>query len=183
LERPSAGFQRDSQKQKYLGWMEGGDCAEEFILDTTVTSGRTVPQDTDSAESPAWMWYRKTVMSMGVGMAVSILRYSLYKDTEPIFVPPRARSLPDEVVAGWHRNLRIARAIRGVTRESLLFGFVAGVYFGGEALSERARGKSDALNTAIGGAASGFILGAASEWGQTRGGTIVAANLNVIAIS
>lgn len=87
-----------------------------------------------------------------------------------IFVPPRAATLPPDVVEGWKRSMRFKQGVRVVGRNSLIATGVAALYYGIEAGASRARGGVvDAWNTAAGGAVAGGYLGV---YGECVGGAV-----------
>lgn len=103
--------------------------------------------------------YRKACTSMGVGFACSLYYNTFVRKHEEIAVPPRAANHPDYVVRGWKKRVRTVQILRAVTSQSLFVGVVASVFYGTELLCARMRHGYHPLNTAVGGALTGALLG------------------------
>ena len=66
-------------------------------------------------------WYRNTFLVAGAALVGSVWHwhYGGGKAALEVFVPPRAASLPAEVVEGWARSMRFKEGVRAVGRQTL----------------------------------------------------------------
>ncbi|KIY95252.1 hypothetical protein MNEG_12709 [Monoraphidium neglectum] len=105
--------------------------------------------------------YRKTFLVTGAALIGSVFHWNYVGKlkVEQVFVPPRAQSLPAEVVEGWTRSMRFKEGVRAVGRQTVFATGVAALYFGAELASQRLRGVKDWANTAVAGAVAGGCLG------------------------
>ncbi|GBF91771.1 hypothetical protein Rsub_04075 [Raphidocelis subcapitata] len=106
-------------------------------------------------------WYRNTFLVTGAALIGSVWRWNFggKPQSAEVFVPPRAASLPAEVVEGWRRSMRFKEGVRTVGRQTVFATGVAALYFGAELAALRWRGREDWSNTAVGGLAAGGYLG------------------------
>lgn len=106
-------------------------------------------------------WYRNTFIVAGAALVGSMWQWTVGGRSKAVevFLPPRAQSLPTDVVDGWKRSMRFKEGVRFVGRQTLLATGVAALYFGVELGSQLWREQEGWANTALAGAAAGGYLG------------------------
>ncbi|KAI8473277.1 MAG: hypothetical protein J3K34DRAFT_519120 [Monoraphidium minutum] len=115
-------------------------------------------------------WYRSTCLVAGAALVGSVWQWNFGGKSKSVevFVPPRAQSLPAEVVEGWKRSMRFKEGVRTVGRQTVFATGIAALYFGVELGAARWRGAEDWANAAAAGGAAGGYLGSLLP-GASRG--------------
>eukprot|EP00798_Chlamydomonas_sp_ICE-L_P006424 gene6424-3050_t len=103
-------------------------------------------------------WYRKTFLSAGFGLCYCGLKQYLNRHELEVFMPPRAKILPDQMQEGYRNSQMLKYAFLKVGREVTTIAGAAAAYYGGAYYLGRYRGVHSYENFALSGGVAGGLV-------------------------
>mmetsp|Transcript_11651 Transcript_11651/g.20665 ORF Transcript_11651/g.20665 Transcript_11651/m.20665 type:complete len:215 (+) Transcript_11651:152-796(+) len=109
-------------------------------------------------------WYFKTFTSAGFFLSYSVLQTYLNRDELEVFMPPRAKVLPESMRVGYRNTQMFKSALVKTGRNTSVVAAASAIYFGGAYYLGEHLGSHTWHNFAASGAAAGQALALWMIW-------------------